>query len=118
MTSQRSSGKPKKLSTPVTIREISGHSMMPVLPPGTLVFGLKWFRNIKPGDVVIFLHEGKEKIKRVSELEENRVYLLGDHEEASTDSRQFGWLDIDTVIAKVIWPHAPKHRAEGVEPNG
>lgn len=116
MKSRKYSGKLKKPEAlPLTIRQISGHSMMPVLPPGTVVFGLRWFRKLKSGDVVIFLHEGKEKIKRISQLEDGRVYLLGDHQDASTDSRHFGWLDLDSVKAKVIWPHSPKHRAEGVE---
>lgn len=98
------------------VRQIHGHSMMPVLPPGTIVYGLKWFRRIKPGDVVIFLHNGKEKIKRVSELKDSRVFVLGDLEDASTDSRHFGWLGRDVVLAKVIWPRAPRHRAEGIDP--
>lgn len=88
---------------------------MPVLPPGTIVYGWRWFKQLKPGDVVIFLHNEKEKIKRIDKIENNKVFLTGDHELASTDSRQFGWLDLDTIIAKVVWPHAPKHRAEGIE---
>jgi signal peptidase S26 family len=104
-----------KTRLPLSIREIHGHSMLPVLPPGTLVFGWCWFRSLKPGDIVIFIHEGKEKIKRIGELDDGRIFLLGDHAEASTDSRHFGWLDADAVVAKLIWPRAPKHRAEGVE---
>lgn len=90
--------------------------MLPVLPPGTIVYGWRWFRKLKPGDVVIFLHNDKEKIKRIDRIEDGRVYVLGDHAEASTDSRHFGWLDIEDVLAKVIWPHSPRHRAEGVNP--
>lgn len=97
------------------LREIYGHSMLPVLPPGTLVFGLRWFGRLKPGDIVIFMHEDKEKIKRVSELDDGKVFLLGDHPHASTDSRHFGWLDAGDIVARVIWPRAPRHRAEGVE---
>ena len=77
--------------------------MMPVLPPGTLVAARRPTR-MRQGDVVIFYHEGREKIKRISELKDGRVYLLGDHADASTDSRQFGWIPLEMVIAKVIWP--------------
>lgn len=115
MKSLKSSGKPKKPKAPITIREIHGHSMMPVLPPGTIVYGFKWFRKLRIGDVIIFFHDGKEKIKRVSDQKDGRVYVLGDLEDASTDSRHFGWLSIDSVIAKVVWPRAPKYRAEGVD---
>lgn len=90
--------------------------MMPVLPPGTIIWGLGWFGRLKPGDVVIFYHNGKEKIKRIDQLDGTRVYVLGDHDSSSTDSRHFGWLPLEVVRAKVIWPSAPKHRAEGVEP--
>lgn len=100
---------------PFLLREISGHSMMPVLPPGTYVIGWRWYRSIKPGNIIVFTHEGKEKIKRVSEVKDSQVHVLGDHHVASTDSRHFGWLDMQHVTAKIIWPRAPKHRAEGIE---
>ncbi len=102
--------------SPLTIRQVYGHSMMPVLPPGTIVYGWRWFRALQPGDIVIFFHNDKEKIKRVEKIEDKKVYVLGDHEAASTDSRHFGWLDIDTVLARVVWPRAPKHRAEKAKP--
>lgn len=86
--------------------------MMPVLPPGTLVWGRRWYRILQIGDIVVFDHEGKEKIKRISDIKEEEIYVLGDHEETSTDSRHFGWIPIVHVRAKIFWPHAPKDRAE------
>ncbi len=102
----------KSLKNPLVVRRLHGHSMMPVLPPNTLVWGRRWYRNLEEGDIVIFAHEGKEKIKRVCGLKEDSIYLLGDHPETSTDSRHFGWISRDHVIAKVFWPPAPKSRAE------
>jgi nickel-type superoxide dismutase maturation protease len=115
-----SSAKPKNNRSrwPVIIRKIHGHSMVPVLPPGTYVWATPWYKNLKVGDTVIFLHEGREKIKRISEIKEGKLFLLGDHAESSTDSRQFGWLDSDTVLARVFWPHAPRTRAENVDASG
>lgn len=78
--------------------------MVPVLPPGTRVWGVTWFRSLKSGDVVIFMQDGKEKIKRISEIKDGEIFLLGDHPETSTDSRQFGWLPIESAKAKIIWP--------------
>lgn len=46
-------------------------------------------------------------IKRISLTDPLKgVYVVGDNAQASTDSRSFGWLQPDEVIAKVIWPRA------------
>ncbi|MBA3758019.1 hypothetical protein H0X10_00075 [Candidatus Saccharibacteria bacterium] len=102
---------------PIILRKIHGHSMMPVLPPGTYVWGTRAFKKLTIGDTIIFFHEGKEKIKRISEVKNTKLFVLGDHAEASTDSRTFGWIEQSTVIAKLIWPHAPKSRAENIDSN-
>lgn len=78
--------------------------MVPVLPPETTVVGLAYFRSIMPGDVVVVGHEGREKIKRVDQVKDEKIYLLGDHPETSTDSRHFGWVPMEMVIARIIWP--------------
>lgn len=117
MKSLISFGQPKKLKSkwPIAVRRIHGHSMMPVLPPGTYIWVTGWFSKLKIGDIVMFLHDNKEKIKRIDDIKDSEIFVVGDHAEASTDSRQFGWIKEDTVIAKLFWPHAPKSRAENVE---
>ena len=104
--------KPNLKQLPVTVRTVQGHSMIPVLPPGTVVWGLTWFMTLVPGDVVIFDHEGKEKIKRIAEIIDEKAYLLGDFEEESTDSRHFGWIPITNIKARIIHPKAQLERAE------
>lgn len=89
--------------------------MMPVLPPRTYVWATGWFTKLKTGDIVIFFHENKEKIKRIDEMREGEIFVLGDHAEASKDSRHFGWVKADVVIAKLVWPHAPRSRAENAD---
>lgn len=56
------------------------------------------------GRVVFFNHNGLVKVKRVARVENNSVYLLGDNLIASQDSRQFGYIAIDQVIGRLIWP--------------
>lgn len=89
------------------LRRVAGNSMAPALTPGTVVLGVR-FRRLRPGDIVIIRHGGMDKIKRVKLVEPERVFLIGDNLQASTDSRDFGWLDRKSILARAIWP--PKRR--------
>lgn len=83
------------------IRRIEGLSMMPSFHHGKIIFGFR-FRRPQIGDVVIVRHHRLEIIKRVDQLHNGQVYLLGDNPEESTDSRQFGWLPVSSIIAVVV----------------
>lgn len=84
---------------------------MPILPPRTLVFGWCYYRHLKPGHVVVIEHAGVEKVKRIDQIQDDKIYVLGEHPETSTDSRHFGWLPKDLVRAVIIWPRT--HPREG-----
>lgn len=101
-----------KLSWPIMIRRVQGHSMVPVLPPGTLVFGLRWFAQLRPGRVVIFEREDRETIKRLERVESDGLFVLGDHPETSTDSRHYGVIPRESVESVVIWPRTASVNAE------
>lgn len=75
--------------------------MMPAYDHGKIVVGRRFSRP-RVGDVVIVRHRRTEIIKRVSQMQDDQVYLLGDNPEESTDSRQFGWLPVNAIIAVVI----------------
>ena len=77
--------------------------MEPALKPGNLVIGFG-NRVARLGRVVIIQHQGYEKIKRVTAIEESGLRLVGDNRAASTDSRDFGLVPLDTVVAIVRWP--------------
>lgn len=85
------------------IRRVVGDSMLPNLRSGQIVLGAG-FGYPKIGDLVIFSHKGIEKIKRVSDIEGEKLYALGDNAVQSTDSRQFGWVHRTQVVGRVIWP--------------
>ncbi|MCA9332956.1 hypothetical protein KDA00_03715 [Candidatus Saccharibacteria bacterium] len=93
---------------PLLIRKVHGHSMMPSFPPNTYICGLRWFNTLKTGNVIVFEHQGKEKIKRIEKIVDQKLYVVGDHKDASTDSRAFGLIETDSVTAKVIWPRSNK----------
>lgn len=84
------------------IRRVVGGSMLPVLRPGIIVIGWR-FKQPNVGDMVIAKWQGRELIKRVAKVRPGSYYLLGDNPAASTDSRSYGWLPANTVIAVVIF---------------
>lgn len=99
----KSSGKPKKPR--LLIRRIAGTSMLPTFRANQIVIASGWPAHVGKNDVIIFKHGGLEKIKRIHDLHEQKgMYVLGDNPAESTDSRSFGWIDFDEVVAKVIWP--------------
>jgi len=86
------------------LRQIVGRSMHPHFPEGKVVIANGWFRRLQPRDVVIIMHDGIEKIKRIEQVRPREVYVLGDNVEASTDSRDFGWIASELIRGKVVWP--------------
>lgn len=94
---------------------------MPALMPGEYVlFDTLAYQFGEPqvGDVVLATHAlrpGVRMIKRVSEVTDGQVWLLGDNEMRSTDSRVLGAFGRKDVIAKawaVYWPAERMRRLE------
>ena len=85
----------------VVLRRVEGLSMAPSFPHGKLVWGWRWQRP-KEGDVVIVRHHRLELIKRIQQIDGDKVFLVGDNPEESTDSRHYGWLPLKSILAVVI----------------
>ncbi len=102
------SGLPRRLRHTIVVRRVSGASMVPTLRPQQIVVATALNRQYGVGDIVIFRHDGLDKIKRISDLRTlgpiYEIYVIGDNYEASTDSRQFGWLLGTTILGRVVWP--------------
>lgn len=83
-----------------------GGSMAPRLSPGKLVVATPLMGKLRPGQVVILEHHGKEKIKRIERIDPDKeqLFVIGDNLEASSDSRHFGWITLKAVRGRVFWP--------------
>jgi nickel-type superoxide dismutase maturation protease len=85
--------------------KVAGCSMMPTLKHNQIVFASSipfFFKKPKIGDIVI-LQYGRCIIKRIAGAKENKIFVVGDNEKRSTDSREFGWIDKRKIIGKVIF---------------
>jgi nickel-type superoxide dismutase maturation protease len=84
--------------------KVKGHSMEPALKHNQIVIAgsLPYFFG-KPhvGDIVV-LSRGKCIIKRIINVKENEIFVVGDNNKESTDSRDFGWISKRKIIGKVI----------------
>lgn len=94
---------------PLVIRRVIGASMAPKLRPGQLIIGTSVIRKLRPGQVVIVERDKKEFIKRIERIDENEhIFVIGDNLQVSTDSRHFGWLTKEDIVAKVLRPNLAK----------
>ncbi len=85
----------------ITLRRVVGPSMQPSFRPGAIVLGLGWLKP-RAGSVVVAEHKGLEIIKRVAEVGERGLYLLGDNPAQSTDSRSYGWFAPSSIKSVII----------------
>ena len=84
--------------------------MVPTLVPGDRIL-VRYGAPVTVGDVVLFERDGRIDVKRIDRIDSGGVYVLGDNEFASLDSRSYGVIRLDSVVAKAIarvWPHPGK----------
>ena len=80
--------------------------MSPTLKEGDIVFYKKYLinkSNLKVGQVVIFRHpiQDRIQIKRIKQIKENCIEVIGDNSKYSTDSRSFGFVQNEKIIGIV-----------------
>ena len=83
---------------------IHGNSMSPALKDGDEVtFESYRKQNIKIGDILVVNHPyslDKKIVKRVSKVKGDSLYFLeGDNSYESSDSRTFGYISTESIIA-------------------
>jgi nickel-type superoxide dismutase maturation protease len=99
--------------------EVTGPSMEPALLPGdrlVVIAPPRPFRPLpKPGDIVAVedpTMDGRILIKRVTEVDQLRhtLEIVGDHRDASTDSRSFGPVPRSNLVGRAVYRYAPAGR--------
>jgi nickel-type superoxide dismutase maturation protease len=97
---------------------VEGGSMEPTLYAGErlLIRGklLGGASRIVRGDIAVVpdpREPSRLLVKRVGSVVADRLYLVGDNPEASTDSRVFGAVERDAILGRVISRYWPPERA-------
>ena len=87
---------------------VSGGSMEPAYFSGDKLFvsGIKYrFRKPKVGEVIVLRDPRTERLvlKRIRKSEDGMYFVVGDNEDKSTDSREFGSIKKESIIGKVCF---------------
>jgi len=82
--------------------KIVGHSMLPTLKPGQIVWVFTWayiLSNPKPNDIVVLKINDKEFIKRIYKVNRLEVEVTGDNK---GDSLKLGQIPKKDILGKVL----------------
>lgn len=86
---------------------VEGDSMSPTYVPGDRVTGVRRWRHVRPGDVVV-LRDPRDRtrwiLKRCVARVGEQLDVRGDNVEASTDSRDFGLVSQGAISYIVLEP--------------
>ena len=88
---------------PISRFTVNGNSMKPTLHPGQDVLSFNWFVKPKVGDLVVVKVDGREMVKRIQKVDDRTIYVVGDNKEESNDSRDFGAINVDQIVGKVVY---------------
>lgn len=97
----------------LTLIAVEGRSMRPALEPGDRLLVVRR-RRYRVGDLVAVRdprEQARVLVKRVAEVDGDRLVVLGDAPEESTDSRTFGDVTVDGVVGRAVYRYAPPGRA-------
>lgn len=91
---------------PISRFTVHGSSMLPTLSEGQELLSFNWaYIGRKPsiGEVIVLNFQGNDLVKRVVKVEDGQIFVEGDNKQASTDSRDFGPINLDQIVGKVVY---------------
>jgi nickel-type superoxide dismutase maturation protease len=95
--------------------EVKGSSMEPCLFDGDRLIAKRIGSNqrLNPGEIAVLTdpRDCRPLIKRVLEVNGRGVFVVGDNESRSTDSRTFGPVARSAILGKVVYRYYPQSRA-------
>lgn len=69
---------------------------------GYKIFGIH-YKDPAPEDIIAFNHNNELLIKRIDKIDDTEgIFVLGDNSLNSTDSREFGFINQDSIVGKAI----------------
>jgi len=86
----------------IGVAEVYNPSMQPTLRPGDQLL-VKYGAGVRPGDVVVLRHPFQHDlliVKRAVERRSGGWWVLGDNPRVRNDSREFGAVPDDLVVAR------------------
>ncbi|GAA2053867.1 nickel-type superoxide dismutase maturation protease [Streptomyces carpaticus] len=88
----------------IGLAEVYNPSMLPTLRPGDRLL-LRYGARVRPGDVVVLRHPFQHDLLIVKRAVERRGagwWVVGDNPEVTNDSREFGAVPDDLVVARAL----------------
>ncbi|OEU85569.1 signal peptidase [Streptomyces abyssalis] len=106
----------------IGLAEVYNPSMLPLLRPGDRLV-VKYGSRVRPGAVVVLRHPLQHDlliVKRAVERRSGGWWVVGDNPQVRNDSREFGAVPDDLMVARV-WvrlrpPRGPRRRLRPVLP--
>ncbi len=95
---------------PFGLAEVTGPSMVPTLYHGDQLL-IRYGAPVRAGDVVVLRHPLQQDlliVKRAVERREGGWWVLGDNSFAESDSRLFGTVPDELVVARVLLRFRPR----------
>ena len=101
------------------IIKVTGNSMFPTLKNGSFAIAdlyLHKFFTIQKGDLLLFKMDNKEVVKKIVgfpneeieieskkiKLNNNEIYIIGENLKESIDSREYGPVNKNQILGKVV----------------